>query len=183
MQTMWKKFGKTGIAYTVSDAQQALAETTHDAAFAQDFFSKYVNGHTSFDYASLLSKAGFVLKKINEGKAWIGNFSFSERTKLSRVTIKGTPLYTAGLDIGDEIISLGDKTVGNESDVRQVLSEHKPGDVLTIKYKHRDEMKTGNITLMESPFLNSVTFESLDKKLEKSVKTFRESWVDNKIKQ
>ena len=183
MQTMWKKYGKTGIAYTVSDAQQALAETTNDAAFAQDFFSKYVNGHTSFDYAALLNKAGFILKKITEGKAWIGNFSFSEKTKLSRVTVKGSPLYITGVDVGDEIISLGDKVVSNETDVRQVLSEHKPGDVLTIKYKHRDEMKAGNITLMESPFLNTVTFESLDKKIEKGVKMFRQNWIDNKIKE
>jgi len=177
MQAMWKKYGRTGIPYNVTDVKTTLAEVTRDPAFAEEFYTKYIIGHVSFDYASLLQKAGFALKKTGEGKAWIGSTVFNEGTKLARATVKGSPLYIAGLDIGDEIVSLDDKTISNQTDIRQVLGNHQPGDRLAIRFRHRDELKATTVTATESPMISIVAMEMPDKKTEKAVKGFRESWM------
>ena len=80
MTALWKRFGKTEIAYTVPGLEEVLADVTHDKAFAADFFTRYINGHESFDYAPLLEKAGLRLKKQNPGKAWLGQVQYEEGT-------------------------------------------------------------------------------------------------------
>ncbi len=112
MTALWKRFGKTEIAYTVSTLEEALAEVTKDKAFAADFFVRYINGHESFNYAPLLEKAGLTLKKQHAGKAWLGQVQFAENTTMiNSNTIIGSPLYNAGLDFEDAITQIDGKQV------------------------------------------------------------------------
>ena len=105
MQAVWQQFGKTEQPYTIDGLQTVLEKvTTPD--FARSFFTKYIHGHEGIDYASLLSKAGLVLKKAQAGKAWIGTVRYTETGQglvITSNTIRETPLYKAGLDIDDVI--------------------------------------------------------------------------------
>jgi predicted metalloprotease with PDZ domain len=183
MTALWKRFGKTEIAYTVPGLEEVLADVTHNKTFAADFFTRYVNGHESFDYAQLLEKAGLRLKKLNPGKAWVGQVQFEENsTKISSNTIIGTPLYNAGLDFGDVIIQIEGKLVARPADISEVLATHKPGDVINLHYKHRNENKTVSLTLAENPMITLITFEQAGLSVDSETAKFRSSWLGTKIK-
>ncbi|OQP49465.1 peptidase M61 [Niastella koreensis] len=182
MTALWKRFGKTEIAYTVPGLEEVLADVTHDKTFAADFFTRYVNGHESFDYAPLLEKAGLRLKKQNPGKAWLGQVQYEEgTTKISSNTIINTPLYNAGLDFNDVIVQIDSKLVARPADINEIIATHKPGDVINIHYKHRDENKTASLTLAENPGLAVVTFEQAGLPVTNEMKTFRNSWLGTKV--
>ena len=42
----------------MADAEARLAEVSGDAAFARDFFARYIQGREVADYARLLAQAG-----------------------------------------------------------------------------------------------------------------------------
>src|SRR5262249_2266668 len=72
MRAMWRKYGKPGGAqeglvdrpYTIADAEATLAEVAGDQTFAHDFFMRFIQGHDIADYAALLARAGFVVRKV-----------------------------------------------------------------------------------------------------------------------
>jgi predicted metalloprotease with PDZ domain len=182
MTALWKRFGTTEIAYTVTGLEEVLAAVTHDKTFAADFFTRYVTGHESFDYAPLLEKAGLLLKKQYAGKAWMGTVQYEENsTKISSNTIIGTPLYNAGLDFDDVIVSIDGRLVARPADINEILSGHKIGDVVNIQYKHREENKTASLTLAENPTLMVVTYEQAGLTMTGDMMKFRTSWLGSKI--
>jgi predicted metalloprotease with PDZ domain len=183
MTALWNRFGKPEIAYTVQGLEEVLAEVTKDKAFATDFFSRYINGHESFNYAPLLEKAGLTLKKQHAGKAWLGQVQFAENTAMiSTNTIIGTPLYNAGLDVDDVITQLDSKLIARAADINEILGSHKPGDTISIQYKHRTEIKTATITLGENPAYSLMTYEQAGLHLTTEMKEFRNSWLGTKVK-
>ncbi|HUP13605.1 MAG TPA: PDZ domain-containing protein [Niastella sp.] len=183
MTALWKRFGKTEIAYTVPGLEEVLAAITNDKSFATEFFSRYINGHESFNYAPLLEKAGLTLKKQHAGKAWLGQVQFTENTvTISSNTIIGTPLYNAGLDIDDAICQLDGKLIARVADINEILSSHKPGDTISIQYKHRTETKTATLTLGENPAYSLLTYEQAELNLTTEMKEFRNSWLGTKVK-
>ena len=66
MRAMWEQFGKPGgrapgyvdQPYTIADAKAVLAAVAGDAAFADDFFARYIQGHEVVNYARLLARRG-----------------------------------------------------------------------------------------------------------------------------
>ncbi|HZE86014.1 MAG TPA: PDZ domain-containing protein [Puia sp.] len=181
MQAAWKKFGKTEIPYTVPGLEDVLAGLV-DKKFAGDFFEKYINGHEPIDYNALLAPAGFVLKKPGEGKAWIGNMRYTERDGLviAANTLRGTPLYDAGIDINDKIISLDGQPVRTQSELGKLLEAHHPGDKLSMEYEHRTDKKTTMIVLGESPSISVMTFERAGMPVTPEILQFRKSWLGTK---
>ncbi len=183
MTALWKRFGKTEIAYTVAGLEEVLAGVTSDKTFAADFFTRYVTGHEPFNYAPLLEKAGITMKKQYAGKAWLGQVQFTENTTtISSNTIIGSPLYNAGLDFEDVITQLDGKLVARPADINEVLGSHKPGDVIAIQYKHRTETKTAMLTLGENPSYSIQTYEQAGLNLTSEMKAFRDNWLGTKVK-
>lgn len=70
MRALWTRFGRSAAArpgyvtspYTAADLKATLAEVSGDAAFAADFFERYIEGRDVVEYATLLSRAGFLLR-------------------------------------------------------------------------------------------------------------------------
>ncbi len=178
MTALWKKFGKTEVAYTVHGLQQVLAEVTGDAAFAADFFNKYINGTESFNYKPLLAKAGLVLKRTEEGRPWLGNVQFKDGMVIGSSTIIGTPLYEAGLDTDDQLVQVNGKPVISLS---ELLKSCKPGDKLELEYKHRGEPQTTTLVVGESPMLSVSTYEKEGMAVTEDMKSFRSKWINSQI--
>ena len=183
MQAMWKRFGKTEIPYTLTTMQETLASIT-DAAFASSFFSKFILGHENIDYASLLAKAGYELKNSAEGKPTTSLIPRStEQSKfiISTNTVKGTPAYEAGLDINDEILKLDDTPIKNSSDVSGFISDKKPGDRISVTYKHRNIERHTTLILNELVMYTLVPVERSGKTLTDDMKRIRDSWFTSKV--
>ena len=179
MQAVWKKFGKTEQPYTVDGLQSVLGSvTTPD--FARSFFSKYIYGHEAIDYATLLAKAGLALKKVQEGKAWLGNVRYNETDKglvVGANTVRETPIYKAGLDIDDVITAVDGQAVTKTEAMQTALAQHKPGDVIQVSYTHRGDPKTASVTLAENPATSVQLYEKTRGALTPDMQKFRDSWL------
>ncbi|MEO6282221.1 MAG: PDZ domain-containing protein [Dyadobacter sp.] len=184
MKALWAKHGKPEIPYQVSDLQTVLEVFSKDKVFAESFFQKYVNGHESFNYAPLLQMAGLSLKKQFEGQPWIGDVRFKEGPELTvqSNTIIGTPLYTAGIDIDDQLIKVDGKTVGTQAELTAIIKAHKSGEQITVDYRHRDDIKSTMLTIAENPKLIVTLNEGANLPVTAEMKKFRMEWLDSKIK-
>lgn len=182
MKAMWLTYGKTEIPYTIPAMQKTLASITN-AAFAEQFFSKYITGHEAVDYAGLFAKAGYELKKSNEGKASIGlNTRANEQGKLivSSNTSRGSSAYEAGLDINDEILMLDQTPVKSPGDINNYIAQKKPGESINVVYKHRGKEKQTTLVLKENTGLSLTDIENSGKTLTDSMKKIRDSWFKSK---
>jgi predicted metalloprotease with PDZ domain len=192
MRAMWKTHGKpggpapglVGKPYTIADAKARLAEASGDKAFADDFFARFIEGTQKMDYAKLLSHAGFIVRPVGGDKATIGALQYDRnqnRPKLGGPVIVGSPLYAAGLDVGDELVAIDDAPVNGAADVDKVVQSHKPGDEITIKYSRYGKEQTTKARLIADPRVEVVPVESTTGgTLTDAQKKFRESWLSSK---
>jgi predicted metalloprotease with PDZ domain len=180
MTAVWKRFGKPEVPYAVPGLQEVLTSLTGDKKFADGWFEKYIYGHEPIDYDALLAPAGFLLRPADEGRPWIGSTrQFKEREGLiiGANTLRGTPLYDAGLDIDDKIIALGEQDIRTISDLNSTLSHLQPGTSAPIRYLHRGVQKTGTITPAQDPTVTVVTYETAGKEVTPAIRNFRNSWL------
>jgi predicted metalloprotease with PDZ domain len=197
MRVMWRVHGKPGgpepglVAnpYTLADARARLAEVSGDRAFADEFFDKYVEGREVADYARLLLRAGFVMRKRYPGTAWVGLAEVGTPRARANVDSSGmiisllawgSPAFRAGLDQGDVIIDIDGKSMGPRV-LQAALKSKKPGDSLAVTFKRRGGATgTAKITLEDDPALETVPVESTGGTLTAAQKTFRDEWLGPK---
>ncbi|MBB2146369.1 PDZ domain-containing protein [Pedobacter sp. LMG 31464] len=184
MRALWKTYGKTEIAYSMSDLEKTLGQLTKNPAFAADFFKNYVYGTAKNDYAKLLLNAGFVLRKSNPEKAYtgFGRIDFENGKATLGSTTQGTPAYDAGLDIGDNLLTVDGIEIKDQAALTKITDAHKPGDIITIKYTYRGEEKTTKLTFSENPALELISIEKTDGVLTPAMQTFRDNWLNSQVK-
>lgn len=193
MRAMWRVHGKPAAPriglvahpYTSADAEQRLAEVTGDAAFAKQFFARYIRGRDAADYTRLLSQGGLVLRRQNAGRAWWGDVNLQARDglRLAATPAANSPAYAAGLDVGDEVTQIDGVRVNVADDVAAVLRRKKPGDTMTVAYVDRTgSTKTANVVLAEDPRLELLPAESAGGTLTSSQREFRRAWLGPKGK-
>jgi len=184
MRALWKAYGKPEIAYTVPDLEKTLASLTKSPAFAADFFKRYIYGTEKNDYAKLLLNAGYVLKKSNPNEAFtgFGRLAETDGQIILPQTLKDSPAYQAGLDIGNTLISIDGTPINSLSSLNTLIASHKPGDVIVINYKYRGESKSTKLTLGENPLLEIVPIEKTGGTLTAAMKTFRDKWLNTQVK-
>jgi predicted metalloprotease with PDZ domain len=187
---MWRVHGKPGGSrqgyvdrpYTMADAEARLADVTGDAAFARDFFGRYIRGRDVADYRTLLARAGLVLRKSGAGRAWLGDIRLADRAGAVRVASPpaiDSPAYAARLDVDDEIRQLDGDRVRSFADVGAILRRHKPGDTIAVSYVDRTGIvQTTKLTLGEDPSLDLAPIESAGGSLTAAQRLFRERWLN-----
>jgi predicted metalloprotease with PDZ domain len=182
MRAVWQAHGKSETPYSLTDLEQVLGSVTGDTAFATAFFRKHILGPMSIDYVPLLAKAGLLLRKARPGTAFLGQQVGIEDGKVLVVagTLIGTPLYAAGLDKGDIILSIDHASINNADDYRAVLRKYKPGKTVPIRFVHRGTEQEASLTFAEDPQLELVPYEKTSKTLTKEMKAFRDSWLGSK---
>jgi len=185
MQAAWKNFGQPEKPYTLTDLENLLGQVIKKPAFAHDFFQKYIYGQEFADYKTLLAPAGLLLRKTNPGKASLGFAFISDqegKVVLQSGTLVGSPLYQAGLERADVILSMDGQSLASALAFQNIISSHKPGDQVSIRYQQRGETKTATATLIEDPSLQVVTYEEAGMPVNKKIKAFRDSWLAPKAK-
>jgi predicted metalloprotease with PDZ domain len=190
MRAMWRLHGKPGgrrpghvdRPYSMADAEARLAEVSGDPAFARDFFSRYITGRETADYGRLFMRAGLVLRKENPGRPWVGDVRLELRggsVLLAEAPAFATPLYAAGLDVGDEIRQLAGTRLASPEDLYSVLRRQKPGDVLPIAFVDRTGLeRKSSVTVAEDPRIELVPVERAGGTLTAAQKLFRDRWLN-----
>jgi predicted metalloprotease with PDZ domain len=191
MRAMWRAFGKPGGAregyvdrpYTMADAEETLASVSGDRAFAHDFVARFIRGHDVADYARLLARAGFAVRKRNPGGAWLGDVRLNARNgaRVANLIAPTWPAYRAGLDEDDELHLLDGRPINGEGDLSAVLRQHKPGDSVSIVFTGRTgKQTTSRVVLAEDPHIEIVPVESAGGSLTEAQKAFRRAWLGAK---
>lgn len=196
MRTVWLTRGKVMKPYTIPDLQTDLGKVTNNPKFAADFFKRYINGTDKNNYEELLAKAGLVLRKVQPGKGWAGPLAVTpgrgragqvraadaEGLPILSSTTIGTPVYKAGIDAGDVILKVDGKDIKDQKGFSDAIADKKPGDKIMVNYKNRTGAHETTITLEENPNFEVVTFEKAGKQLSKEQETFRNNWLQSKVK-
>ena len=180
MRRMWQVHGVTERPYTPDDLRLALGAVTGDQAFADTFFATSIDGSALPDFAPLLAQAGLVLKPARPEAAWAG--SAQVRATGTALMVAGapapqTPLYEAGLDRGDQIVSVDGTAMESDAAWAGMLQAHRPGDVVQIRFRQRGVDRTAPVRLAADPALQIVRTEAAGGTLTDGQKAFREAWL------
>ena len=190
MRAMWRVHGAPGGAregyvdrpYSMADAEARLAEVSGDAAFARDFFARFILGRELADYPAVLQRAGIVVRKTDPGRAWVGEVRFDDRSgtvRLASAPPFDSPVYAGGLDVGDEIQQVDGTRIRSFADMTTVLARRRPGDRIAVVFVDRTgRQRTSSITLSEDPAFELVPVERAGGALSAAQRTFRERWVN-----
>ncbi|QCR23245.1 M61 family metallopeptidase [Pontibacter sp. SGAir0037] len=187
MQALWRKYGKPEKPYSMADLEETLGEVSGNKAWAASFFKNSVHGSELPDFAPLLAQAGLVLRKANPGKPSLGTAYFeyakdSTGATLLNGAVIGSPIYKAGLEGGDVLLTLDGKKLTDTKTFDAILAAHKPGETIPVTFERYGETRNASIVLEENPNLEVVLFEDAGQKVTSKVKKFREEWLGAKVK-
>jgi predicted metalloprotease with PDZ domain len=190
MRRLWQEFGRAQAPvegtvarpYTMDDLRNVLAEVAGDRGFAEEFFSRFVQGREVPDYGPLLARAGLLLRKRNPGRAWIGPLALDFRAGAARVaqpTIEDTPVYAAGLDRGDELIAVDGAVMNGPSRLDEAIQRRRPGETVQLSIRRRGARRDLAVTIAEDPGLELVPVEQTGRALSPAERDFRQRWLES----
>lgn len=188
MRAMWQRYGKPGgrlpgyvdNPYTIADARTVLAEVSGDAAFAADFFSRYIQGHEVVDYARLLRRAGLALKPTSPGEGFIGELRLQDGSAGVRITGAvpfGSPAYAAGLERDDVVISVGGVETSSTAELERAVRARRPGETVAVAFARRGERRTGTLSIVGDPRQEIVADEDAGQRITEAQRRFRAEWL------
>jgi predicted metalloprotease with PDZ domain len=183
MRTVWREHPDIQKPYTLADLQNTLGETTGDKQFAKEIFARHITGKEPMDYKSLLVPAGLLLRQAHPGQAWWGPVELSitdSGAEITAETLRGTPLYGAGLEKGDHIQEFSGKAIRAGTNMDALLGKRKPGDRVKLKVRTRAGEKQAEVLLGEDPQLELITFEQAGRTVTPDILAFRKLWLSSK---
>tara|TARA_R110002073_G_scaffold296322_1_gene462298 strand:- start:8672 stop:10489 length:1818 start_codon:yes stop_codon:yes gene_type:complete len=176
MKTVWNGYGKEEIPYTVDNLHQALNEYA-GKEFGDNFFNNYIYKSDMPDYKTLFESVGVSLEQNNTSVYFGPRVS---KGKIASDPTVGSPAYKAGLDRGDEIVSVNGMSVNEKNTFSSILSNHKVGDIITIDFKRYNEVKSTKVTLAKNPRYSITTYEKAGLELTDDMKQKRDAWLAKK---
>jgi predicted metalloprotease with PDZ domain len=184
MRQMWREHPDIDKPYTLEDLERTLATATGSRDFAAEIFRRHIYGKEPMDYQALLARAGFLLEQsAGRIRVWIGAQSptLSDRgMTLNAPTVRGSPLYDAGLDRGDRIVEWDGHAAKTEAKLEAILARHKPGDKIHLRVETRAGRKEVDLVLAAPPGLRMVPYESAGRSLTPEMAAFRKAWLSSK---
>lgn len=153
MTALWNKHGKTEKPYTLNDLQEVLASLTNKK-WAQQWFDQYVYDSKSINYNELFKKAGYELVDRMPNANYIGQVVFKQGKQgiiVDNASRKFTPIYEAGINAGDEIISFNGVAISKREEFDNVLKSLKIGDEVSIEFISFGENVQSKIKIEANP--------------------------------
>ena len=136
LQWMNHNYAKQGRFFDDSEGVREAAEAVSHADLAS-FFTRYVAGTEEIPWDDFFRSVGLRVASVPNAvpdAGFIASRNFDGPMSVAAVT-PGSDAEHAGLQVGDTIVELQGKPVGQES--RQELSGLNPGDMLTVKVRSR----------------------------------------------
>lgn len=179
MKHVWLTHGKPEIPYSVRDLQARLEEYA-GKAFADDFFGKYIFNSEMPDYESLFKKMGVVFENPSPNSPTLNAFVRVNDGvgQLVQNAIVGTPLYEAGIEKEDQILSINGTALSTFQgrSVDELITGKKPGDVIDVEIERWGNKMTKKVTISASQ--NQRT--SWDANANSAAQKRREEWLKAK---
>ena len=146
------------------------------------WFAAHTGAPGELDYAEALKLYGLRFKapkdkKPKDGKkpdpepGWLGATLTGANVREVR---RGTPAHAAGLNVGDELIGVGDHRVHPDK-WEDRLGRHRPGERVSLLLSRRDRLRRVEVTLGKAP-AEEWSLEA-DPKATQDQKDARKSWL------
>jgi len=143
--------GETG--YTPKQFRETVAEVAGGSV--DEFYARYVDGTDELDYGPALAYFGLRFKPSaasapgddDQTPGWLGAVA-SDSGVVTRVP-RDTPAHEAGVNVGDELIGVGDFHVGSSMD--SFLDYFRPGDKVELLVARRGRLVRLPTVLGEEP--------------------------------
>lgn len=186
MRALWTEFGRaqqnvTPVKpYRADDVRRVLGRMAGDTVWASSFFARYVTGHDVPDYASLAARAGIIVRRARPGAAWIGDARFwndGARIIVETPVRQRTPLYVAGVEMGDHVAQFDGAPISRISQVDSIVSAHRPGDRIPMVFIGRSGARQVVLTLAEDPHLEFIAAEEAGQPSTPEQLAFRHRWL------
>ncbi len=186
MRALWNEFGRAQKnfaplkPYRADDLRRVLGRVAGDTAWANAFFARYVAGREVPDYAALAASAGIVVRRARPGAAWIGDTQFRNdggRLVVESPVRQGTPLYDAGVELGDHLAQFYGLPIVRVTQVDSILATHRPGDRMPMVFIGRGGAREVVITPVENPHLEFVPGEAAGRPPTPAQFAFRQRWL------
>ena len=180
MRLLWATHGAPEKPYTPADLRAALTTLTGDKAFADQFFDRTIEGSFLPDFAPLLAQAGLVLRVAQPAQGWIGRTNATQEkdgVTLMLSPAQNTPLFAAGMDRGDVILSLGGQPVGDLAAWTAGIAALKPATPVELRYRQRGIERVATLTPAADPSLEIVRGETVGRVPTAQQLAFRKAWL------
>jgi predicted metalloprotease with PDZ domain len=189
MLALWQEFGKPQTPafapakpYTLPDLQRVLGTVAKDTAFAGTFFRRYIYGHEAPRFAENLALAGLAVipnKVLAAALPRQVEFTEDGRCILSRNTTMGSGLYKAGIDRGDEIMTLDGVKITDLATLEGVMRKHTPADLVPVRVRSRAGVeRTTQVVLTEDTNVQVQPMENVEKMTAtQAQKDLRAAWL------
>jgi len=177
MKLIWQKHGKTEVPYSKENLLTSLQEYAGDD-FANNFFKKYIDDSKIPDYKKLFADFGIIIN-ANSEKSHLGasiKFDKHNNAIISNYSKQGTPIYKAGLDKNDIILSLNQESFTSQGELSKILEKYKPGSKIEILYKRFEKEIKTEIILSSDPKIETALLPKPNKKAIEN----REKWLTAK---
>ena len=192
MRVMWDRFGRPGGVvpgtvdrpYTQVDAQEALADLTGDAEFAETFFARFVEGTEVIDYVPLFARAGLRLRPRTPDRMWLGGPVLRFERDGARIVAPvpfGSPLSEAGIARDDVLVSLDNRAISSRGRLEALLRELQGQDRVMLEYVRRGELRQAPLVVEADPTLELVSLEQLGERPTPDQRQFRDNWLGSQI--
>ena len=191
MRALWQRYGRPGgragyvdNPYTAEDARNTLADISGDAAFAADFFTRYIQDHEVPDYGGLLGRAGFVLRPRSPDRAFAGELRLQDGgggARIASAVPTGSPAYSAGLERDDVIVSLAGSTIGDAAHVNRALRARRVGEAVAVVFERRGQRVSSMIGLVADPRQEIVLTEDIGQTVTAEQRRFRDAWLRSAV--
>lgn len=180
MKHVWNTQGRDEIPYSVKDLQARLAEYA-GASFANQFFGNYIFKSDMPGYADLFKKMGVNFQPSSAGQVSLGaNLRLVNGAgQMTSNAIVGSPLYEAGIEREDKILSIAGKRMEDlegRINIPQILSQYKPGDRIEIGIESWGEKMNKTVTLGENTNMRTTWDSAANAAAQKR----REDWLKKK---
>lgn len=180
MRQLWKVHGAPYRPYRPADLPAALAAITGDTAFAEGFFKASVEGNQFPDFEPLLAQAGLKLRPKSPKRGWLGASRVAANgpeVTLAEPPAPDTPLYGAGIEKGDRILSLGRLNIASDPDWQGALNRIAAGETTTIRFLQRGQTIEAPLTALADPTFELVRYEAAGLTPTPEQLAFRKRWM------
>jgi S1-C subfamily serine protease len=92
----------------------------------------------------------------------------------------GSPLYDAGVERGDVLISLDGRSLSSARRLGAVLAELDAGQRVPLVYSRRGEWLTARVTVRADPTLELLPGEQAGREPTPAQQRFRDEWLRSK---
>lgn len=152
MKYLYKEYyEKKNIGFTDEQFKQAAEKYT--GRDLTEFYSKYINGVEQIPYDRYLNIVGLKITDLNAAKndPYFGANSTNTNGKVLITSVaKGSPAYSAGINVNDEIIAIDNFRV---DDLTKAMGYKKVGDKISVLVNRDGMMKTIEVLVAKSPMV------------------------------